>query len=132
MNDLITCLEAAEAGSRTSNIALFLEVQATVDVPEDFKRHVEQAMRSGSDSRAMGYLLLAALTLVPEGWYLDCLTTGDADLSNSNPARRPRALICPNLKNDNGWKYGSQKGAAATPALALCIAALKAREAVDG
>jgi len=65
MTDLLTRLEAAPEGSRAEHITLFREVEDFLghDCPMDFRRHVSQAERSGSDSRAMGYLFLAALTL---------------------------------------------------------------------
>lgn len=72
----------------------------------------------------------AALSLLPEGWHVDCLTTGDLDVGSNNPARKPRCLLRPNLKNDDGWaRHIDTATSAATPALALCIAALKSREA---
>jgi len=62
----------------------------------------------------------AALTLVPEGW---CWNTG---MQNEEYTTRPRAYC---------WKPAPPKDPvmrdAATPALALCVAALKALDIAD-
>lgn len=110
---LISRLEAAE--TRADAVTAFMEVPFVTEVSEDFKRHVAQALRSGSDTRAMGYLLLAALTLVPErlsvshlSWHRDggaCVVLGPDRAPDLDPVE------------------------AATPALSLCIASLRAREA---
>lgn len=55
----------------------------------------------------------SAMTLVPEGWALDCLKEGEVGSWYIN--LRPRYWI-------GEWQYSK----AATPALALCAAALRA------
>ena len=70
LDEIVAGLEAADG--RGATIAAFEDVAWVLgdDTPEDFHHHVSQAIRSGSDARAMGYLLLAAMTLGPEGcWW---------------------------------------------------------------
>lgn len=115
MTDLVTRLQQATEGSREEHIRLFTEVEIYLgdDCPEDFSRHLEQARRSGSDKRALGYLFLAALTLVPEGrWWV---------VNSGVQSQSARAQI------DAGKPWETFEGHGATPALALCIAALRAR-----
>ena len=65
----------------------------------------------------------AALTLVPEGWYLTCLAeVGCGHFYDW------AATICDHLEGrveDGDWRSAPGQ----TPALALCIATVKAREA---
>ena len=66
--------------------------------------------------------------LVPEGWHVSFLAAGDRDMGVNNTNRYPRCSVSPNLNNDEGWKRGiAVCEKAATPALALCAASLKAR-----
>lgn len=67
----------------------------------------------------------AALTLVPEGWLVSHLSTGDPTCGVAG--RMSVTEIRPHLGNDEGWDIGQQEGRAMTPAIALCIASLKAR-----
>jgi hypothetical protein len=129
MTDLITRLEQATEGSREQHIALFQEVGSFLvtsgEAPDpDFFRHLDQARRSGSDARAQRYLLCAALTLVPEGCARRQIYLPDGSypyrvwihksaMMPLEDAMRPTAI-------------------AKTEALALCIAALKARESTHG
>ena len=71
----------------------------------------------------------AALTLVPEGWHIECLSTPDKGTSVRNPSRKAACDMGPDLDNDEGWEIGRKVGNHAEAALAVCIAALKAREA---
>jgi len=71
----------------------------------------------------------AALTLVPEGWSLDDLTTPDPTSKVRNCAE---AEVMPFVGNDAGWPHGAQRAVAPTAPLALCIAALRARMASNG
>ncbi len=103
MDELIAELEQAEG--RGATISAFLLVGSKIEVPEDFRRHVSQAVRSKSDTRAMGYLFLAALTLVPE--------TDGGNFAGFLHATFWQGSIG-DIPNDG-------------LALALCIAALKAR-----
>ena len=68
--------------------------------------------------------------MVPEEWHVDCLATPDLDCHPENPAAQNRVLLRPDLNNDAGWKCGMKEAFAATPALALCAASLRAREAM--
>lgn len=65
----------------------------------------------------------AALTLVPEGWHWEV-----SDSPKEFPARAGVSPVAP----VDEWvcsDTGGQDASAATPAIALCIAALKARSA---
>ncbi len=74
----------------------------------------------------------AALTLVPERWHIASLRTGNKDCGHNNPKRYCGCSLQPNLNNDEGWAKGIQVAEwARTPALALCITALKARAAEE-
>lgn len=121
--EIIEKLERAT--DRWAAIAAFRAVAVASDVPEDFLRHTSQAERSKSDSRAMGYLLLAALTLVPEGMGYDIGSCGDVHFAQivTEMTHEPDEGGCATCEADE---------LGATPAIALCIAALRAREASDG
>ena len=74
----------------------------------------------------------AAMTLVPDGFHVVCLTTADPDMSPRNPASRCRVVLHPNINNEKGWKGGvANCEKAPSPAIALCIAALKARMNIE-
>lgn len=61
-----------------------------------------------------------ALTLVPEGWSWDCgLIINDRDFTS-------------HVWRDEPTEAGIMRGKGPTPALALCVAALRAREGKDG
>ena len=67
----------------------------------------------------------AAMTLVPEGWFLNLLT----ELDQRNWEVSLRSPILDDFRRfATSRTYGNEKGVA-TPALALCTAALRAREA---
>ncbi|KKM06918.1 hypothetical protein LCGC14_1739130 [marine sediment metagenome] len=114
--DLIARMEAAT--DRASSIEAFQAVANEIDVLDDFDRHVSQAVRSMSDSRAMGYLLLAAMTLVP----------ADALWSVGHRGDEYPGLFCGTVMPAKGPPLHVY---ARTPALALCIAVMKARQADD-
>ena len=138
MNDLLTELESAPEGSRElSNKVLlacgwrrgvaFHHALFPPDHPgesgdwddyetEYYNRHDRNLAAPDCTVR-----LDAALTLVPEGWGWD-LVQGTA-----NSIGIPRAHVWSGKKGDHRMIEGN----AATPALALCIAALKARQADD-
>lgn len=130
---LLERLEAAEEGSRELDREIACAVghaeQVEVTGLQDV---VYRAFNPLHDHRhdPMRYTEFVdhALTLVPEGWHVDCLTTPDLDCLPDNPSSTSRVIIRPDLKNDIGWAIGFQFASAKTPALALCIAALRARE----
>ena len=105
MTDLIARLEAAEIGSRELDAAIY----DAIDSPA-----IKIKTTLDYDFPAYTTSLDAALTLVPEG-----LAWGVADRKDKS---KPLA-ICGHADNPMTETY------AATPALALCIAALKARVA---
>jgi len=127
MTDLLERLQAAD--SRYAAVALFQEVAHLLgdECPEDFKNHTNLAYTSVSDTRAWGYLLLAAMTLVPEGWVIRKIST-DIHVDHQDcPAHAELG--------ETPWAHVSDdkitEGHAATPALALTIAALRARESAQ-
>lgn len=140
MIDLIKRLEAAEAGSRELDARIKIAI-SDPDVMTDGGGYkpserrppkYEKASEVFNDQwldwegaamtvRAPHYTtsIDAALTLVPEGWFLKSLGYG--------VKATWFAIVSPgdSAKNVRGDKFNN-------PALALTIAALKAREAVDG
>lgn len=125
MKDLIAKLEAALEGSRELDFDMALAIGNMRIIPEDYQ-HSEYAEAYidgeweciGSEGQWEDYWLPnwttsidAALTLVPEGRYFTLRTI----------SVRPQAMVhCPPRT-----KLGNHNGEASTPALALCIAALK-------
>lgn len=79
--------------------------KGSVELDHEIGRHINRLPLKFT--RSIG----AALTLVPEGWYWNVDSSGTASVA------------------DIGKDYRVQ---AETPTLALCIAALKARESSDG
>ncbi len=114
LSAVIAELEGAAAGSR--------KLDEAIGKSQGYREGVNIGM-----SPRYTTSLDAALTLVPEGWCLFGLRQGDPTLSKSNPDNRCWASIKPHQQNDDGWVIGVQGSPAETPALALCIAALKAR-----
>ena len=136
---LIERLEAAETGSRELDAAV--AVAAKVDLPSpmgDCKATLRLprkdddcasgtywlVQRSGMSLRTAPPLstsIDAALTLVPKGWRWEVADyAGDQD--------GPRAALYRNLYSEEFEPDDAIGAYGFTPALALCIAALKARE----
>ena len=73
----------------------------------------------------------SALSLVPEGWEV-FIASGDPTC-NAFQIKTPNARIQPHMKNDEAWRAFSQMperervSYGKSPAIALCIAALRAR-----
>jgi len=122
IDELIARLEAATVGSRELDAEIWLSIM----------KNGESMLMALRESPHYTASLDAALTLVPEGWAweLDWDKDGDATPAWStwsasafcHPADRdPQNPHCP--------RGMSRK--AKTPALALCIAALRAREKRD-
>ena len=94
------------------------------DTPEDFTVHLNQAIHSRSDTRAMGYLLLAALTLFPEGWAWSVShITADHPLSPAGPGFSAQVW-----RNHDGKTFWQKHGT--SNACAACVVGLKARAAM--
>lgn len=103
MDDLIQRIEAAEGADRALDY--------------DIAHLTGDHFRNGGKAPAYTASIDAALTLVPEGY--------DWSLDNFDGDRgRPHAWVC-----KDGPFYNAT---AATPALALCAAALRAKEISDG
>lgn len=98
MKDLIAKLESATEGSRELDRAIHSHIRGV----EEFLLSTWPAYTTSLD---------AALTLVPEGWHWN---VGDVGLAWVGT-------------HESATKIVRHDGDAHTPALALCIAALKAR-----
>ena len=131
MTELIDRLEAAEEGSRELDAEIFCAIGGTVkEVTEvgghKHKRWIDaDGVRWQSDATLFSLSLDAALTLMPEGW--------DGHGFIHWPGRKDGVIInnaaCTlhhNFSSGGGPRVTSY---AATRALAVCAAALRAREA---
>ncbi len=146
MTDLIARLEAAPEGSRILDARI--AVTACIDMPTpmgDASPYLKMphkldecepgtywlVQRSGMSLLTAPHYttsLDAALTLVPEGWRGKLLI---GDWSDGQRPEQDRAAL---WNNDDGARESvfGVGSSAATPALALCIASLRAREKSDG
>ena len=132
--DLIARLESATEGSRELDEAIVraLYPEAIVDFyiyGDDEKAvhtvfHARPLIADKSELPFFTTPLDAALTLVPEGCDWEILRTTESVARNEAFIYSPTFMIC----NDEDRIYGE----ANTPALALCIAALKAKDSTDG
>ena len=145
MTDLIEKLERAEGPSRE----LFEEVFALCfpkppsytkaaqikDFGDEYLAELSKAVVVWAESKARFNRMLdaeawesAALTLVPEGCLFVLKTLWDADKTAGY------AIIQHYAPTSTGGKRydGETTGLAATPAIALCIATLRAKEADNG
>lgn len=129
LSELIERLERAEAGSRDLDFAIAVAAQpfrVKVRRDEDIEARYDALPIEGSKSGAFYEVppfttsLDAALSLMPEGlaWVV------------SKQDGNPFAACGP--VDRTGWVAWSEDNRAATPAIALCIAALKARQAGEG
>lgn len=118
-NDLIERLEKAMEGSRELDeaVAVAVGVPATMTVGDDLiveRRYVPMRCRPYTTS------LDAALPLVPDGWAIQmavCPENGAVVRTYWGPIREKSG--------------GEVRARSTTPALALCTAALKARQAKE-
>lgn len=122
MADLIAELEQAEAGSRELDKAVMLQ---TGFVWETFGgEHWARGAYPYGEDRPPNFTpttsLDAALTLVPEGWLMDNL----CQLYNRDG---PQGWVCILHKPGERRANNDFDNGSATSALAVCIAALKAR-----
>ncbi len=114
----MTILEKLEAVQTVQDaVDAFRLIAEEIAVPDDFPMFVSQAASTGLKraDRAWGYLLLAAFTLVPEGWNI-CLV-----YHHTYGWSASLGLMGKPETDVKSWYKD-------TPALALCIAALKAGE----
>lgn len=117
-DDLISQLATAEAGS------LELSNQVAASAGWEFKdgwcRYPGETHFVSVHAPDFSRSLDAALTLVPEGWVYEVADYG-------SDSAGPRAALYSSTEEAEIGEYDLAVGAyAATPALALCIAALKA------
>jgi hypothetical protein len=112
LDDMISRLEAATEGSRELDRLL----HNTLRDPDDpiTADDVAADPRLESVIRAFTSSLDAAMTLVPEGWAWVVSKNGTATVTT---------------EATDATRYRRESGHATWPALALCIAALKARHA---
>ena len=131
--DLIAALEKAEGPSREldGDIAEMCGVVPAELEAMGVKRSIARRGRGswygaeGAFWHAPAYTasLDAALTLVPNGWVFTLSTDDNASFPNAAAHAR-----CANVPWASAYVNRVSDAHAATPAIALCIAALKARE----
>jgi len=126
---LIEQIEAADAGSREldAEIARVFEPER-IWLPVMSYGHGVYANANGSASMCPAYTtsLDAAMTLVPEGWRL-------AAMAEHDPKDGKSIVHLVRIGKGYGGQVDDRRWSnAATPALALCAAALRARAANNG
>lgn len=138
MTELIKRLEAAETGSRELDVEIFCGYVRPDFNSEEFSPDGEIDKIRCSMAGVLNYTtsIDAALTLVPEGW-----RSGHEDSGKFDTVVFVEAWCWPYDSSFNpDWMNGEQgyrsaeesvDGFAKTAALALCVAALKAREQND-
>lgn len=140
MTSLTARLEAATEGSRELDVEIALE---WLHVESSEEAYVRRTNRHDTEARPGDYWLVqrsgrqlkaaphyttsldAALTLVPEGWRVYGMGQGAS--ANYDRWFVELVTVKPHLAPTSTWK----RAAALTPALALCIAALKALQAQE-
>lgn len=123
MNDLIAKLEAATEGSRELDLRISYEINPPRYAITAEPVELDVWLAEGG-ARSYTTSLDAALTLVPEGWRWTVANPG-YDKGVYQGGRALADLHHP-LSSGGG---PNAKAFGATPALALCIAALRARAA---
>jgi hypothetical protein len=138
MLDLAARCEAASGPDRELDAAIAIEIfdggAAHLDDPRDVTRARKVLISHGAqpgDFEVVGFSgvslrtapaytasLDAAMTLMPKDWAIDCLKEGEVGSWYVN--MRPRDWV-------SEWRFSK----AATPALVLCAAALRARASVQ-
>jgi len=120
MTDLIERLAAAKGGDRELDAAIATQAGWDVRYDRNDPEPYYQPVPEYSWQKVLPYTASvdAALTLVPEGWTTHHYGQG--------PSGKPHTwnLCC---IRDGEQRYTHTEGRAPTPALALCIAALQAR-----
>ncbi len=117
MDKLIAELEAATEGSRQLDFAIYLALGLPITNKANLTSRMI-AVHLENVSPRYTTSLDAALTLVPEGWRWEAADYGGGDQDG------PRAELWHGVHH-----YGAFGG---TPVLAVCIAALRARQAMEG
>lgn len=115
LEDLIARLEAATGLDRDLDRMISHHV---VYAPQP-ERHLELSLRDKWDVPKYTASLDAAATLVPDGYWWTC----------GHCKREEHASCGPDDGSDERDEEGVREGFGATPAIALCISALKARSA---
>lgn len=133
MTQLLDRLEHAEEGSRELDRdvaeAAGWERKVTADqMADDYWRLGDMSWTRETAGYPPDYTtsLDAALTLVPEGWKPSMIAWQSEELRWDPPFRVSASVVT--AKQISNSHPGYAKGEAATPALALCAAALRARE----
>ncbi len=123
--ELIAKLEAATEGSRELDleIAMICGHDLSSGFTPTFAYHGDTPVYEWSTGETPSYTtsIDAALTLVPEGWYVATIAQW-----RSGPGPRIWAAT---LNAEPGADAGYRHATRSSPALALCIAALKACDA---
>lgn len=141
VSELIERLEKAEVGSRELDAAIAIAA-GTDHGPREYV-HVESRSYEIHDEIARHYTtsLDAALTLVPEGWCFEvgngfncdveagCCSARVSDKAHG-PGRQHFHESAPDWTVDDLENMEAPHRCIKTPALALCIAALKARQSL--
>ena len=122
-DDLITRLEAAKTGSRELDTAVGCAAKMPMDWYSSYG-YGDPAKDAPREHRHYTTSLDSALTLVPEGWGMAVTNPKHWDAEPNDREPYARVYKVPFDDADEGIF----KGTAATPALALCVAALKARQ----
>jgi len=123
LEDLIERLEAAMKGSRELDQAI-VDYLYTKLHDEEFALAACEDRGNEFGPRPLTTSLDAALALVPEGWDVQLFIKAKGSKARLKRLR-PYTLIAP-MEG-----YMGKDRLVATPALALCIAALKARDTDD-
>jgi len=129
--DLIRRLESAKEGSRELDIEIWDNVEAWPVSPDNSEWRI---IPSGNNTCLASTVappyttsIDAALTLVPEGY---SYSLGAPDWSSTDNDGPPSSPAWANLFKGRSGGWNTANGV--TPALALCIASLKAREKPHG
>ena len=128
MKDLIAKLEAAPEGSRELDDAIFEVVtgKSAYQMSVAFG-DIEAPLRRMTGLPHYTTSLDAALTLAPEGW--DWLVRNDGDGAFANLTRGGTPIMLENEQINPDWQ--DTPTLAANGALALCVACLRARPAME-
>lgn len=119
---LIERLEALESPCRECDLELWWEVKANRGSPKKpMPKDYREANLRMDDAPLYTSSLDAAMSLVPEGYGWRLWVPSSTSLS-------PMVVTM----WGNGQKYAPNESTAATPAIALCIASLKAQESSNG
>lgn len=135
--ELLAALEAATGPGRELDAAIWLAIhrpnykyprQVMNRTPSSYAEAVERhtvSVDRGITAPAYTASLDAALTLVPEGWFLDGLREGRKRITYATDRHEPLGWFQSELQYIDGGRLIRER--AKSFALALCIAALRAR-----